>query len=476
MSAAEEAKRYVRKFYEENIWLHDLYLKRLEDAIDRKGLSVEDVQRIIAERTDAVAFSKRMFRTSCRSMTRKDRYYRLSEVVFPVGKQSVITISGMYKYQRLGGRFKVIIMPYYNYPQSALERYTPFMTEVTAEDNKIKIPYVFDHEDMYELGVLYLLDGEETLLFRGCVYALEEDLFGKQFYKADLHIHSTYSDGCEAPELVAASARECGMDIIAVTDHNGFDGSLVAKEKAREFGLDLTVLTGIEYSLSYSPMHILSIGAERSVDFRFLSCDLAKSDEVLKIIEDHPDLTCDPLAYACTQVLLDEIQKVGGIVVLAHPYWKPGYNNGSRMDTPENLFRELARDKRFTGYELVSGSSLGECQVSNLQAALVREISGGDMNLPLLGITDSHHYTTDDICGKHFTVIISDSKGEEDVLEALRRGLCVPVEMENGKPMCYGSLRLSKLATFLVGSYFPERDRLARLEAMAVKEKYLYNK
>jgi hypothetical protein len=471
MGATDEARRHVRKFYEENIWVNDSHLRRMEEAVERDGLSVEDVDRALAEHSQAVAFAKRMFSASCRAMTRKDLYYRFTETIFPVGKQSVITVSGMYKYQRISGRFKVVISPFYNYAYGALERYTPFTTEVTGKDNQIEILYCFDHEDLYDISVFYLLDGEETLLFRGNVYALEEDLFGKKFYKADLHIHSTFSDGCEAPELVAASARECGMDIIAVTDHNSFYGSLAARERAKELGLDLTVLTGIEYAMAYSPMHILSIGAERSVDRSFLGSDLAKSGRVLKIIEEHPDLSCDAVAYACTQILLDEIQKTGGIIVLAHPYWKPIHDNGSRKDTPENLFVELAREKRFTGYELVSGSPLGECQVSHLQASLVREISGGDMNLPLLGITDSHHYTTDDICGKHFTVIISDSKGEEDVLEALRKGLCVPVEIENGKPLCYGSHRLNKLAMFLVGSYFPERDRLARLEAMMVKEK-----
>jgi PHP family Zn ribbon phosphoesterase len=320
-----------------------------------------------------------------------------------------------------------------------------------------------------------MLDGREILIFKSCVYALEEDLYGKKFYKADLHIHSTYSDGCEAPELVVASARECGMDIIAVTDHNSFEGSLDARKKAKEFGLDMTVLTGIEYAMAYSPMHILSIGAEKSVDRSFLSAQLAQSDEAATIIQNHPNLSCDGVAYACTQILLDEIQKLGGIIVLAHPYWKPVFDNGTRMDTPESLFVELAKEKRFTGYEIVSGSPLGECHVSHMQASFMHEMEAEKTDFPILGITDSHHYTTDGICGKHFTVIISDSREEEDILEALRRGQCVAVEIENGKPLCYGKHRLNKLAMFLVNYYFPARDRQARLEALSVKEKYLYN-
>lgn len=80
------------------------------------------------------------------------------------------------------------------------------------------------------------------------------------FYKADFHMHTTYSDGYEPPEFVAVSARECGMDIIAVTEHNGFYGSVATRDKVLEMGLDMTVILGEEYSLEYSPMHILALG------------------------------------------------------------------------------------------------------------------------------------------------------------------------------------------------------------------------
>ena len=47
------------------------------------------------------------------------------------------------------------------------------------------------------------------------------------------------------------------------------------------------------------------------------------------------------------------------------------------MDTPEKLYGELAKNKRFDGIELVSGSNLEEGHVSNLQTALARDILNG---------------------------------------------------------------------------------------------------
>ena len=286
-------------------------------------------------------------------------------------------------------------------------------------------------------------------------------------------MHTTYSDGYEPPELVVASARERGMDIIAVTDHNAFSGSVVAREKAAELGLDMTVILGEEYSLEYSPMHILDLGTEKEIDRKYLTKQVLEMPETKKIIESNPTLSCDVEVYACTQVLLDQVSKMGGISILAHPYWKPIALNGSRMDTPENVYIELGKDRKFAGIEIVSGSPDGEFNVSNLQASLARTILGHFEGLPIIGITDSHSYTTDPISGKHFTIVFAKSKSKEHVLEALSDGFTVAVELVNGKPLCYGEHRLVKFAEFLLKNYFPTRDLVARKEAVFAKQTHL---
>src|SRR5260370_3506030 len=51
--------------------------------------------------------------------------------------------------------------------------------------------------------------------------------------RADLHMHTTASDGWPTPEeLVEHAARRAKLDVIAVTDHDTIDGALRAREHA----------------------------------------------------------------------------------------------------------------------------------------------------------------------------------------------------------------------------------------------------
>ena len=62
---------------------------------------------------------------------------------------------------------------------------------------------------------------------------------------ADLHIHTIYSyDGTASVPAVLARARDVGLDVIAITDHDEIRGALQAFEVAHRFGVD--VIPGIE--------------------------------------------------------------------------------------------------------------------------------------------------------------------------------------------------------------------------------------
>lgn len=41
-------------------------------------------------------------------------------------------------------------------------------------------------------------------------------------YLLDLHIHTSNSDGEESPDVVIQKAKEAGLSLIAITDHNKF--------------------------------------------------------------------------------------------------------------------------------------------------------------------------------------------------------------------------------------------------------------
>ncbi|RBY96477.1 phosphatase [Blastococcus sp. TF02-8] len=68
--------------------------------------------------------------------------------------------------------------------------------------------------------------------------------------RIDLHTHSSVSDGTESPAELLASAREAGLDVVALTDHDT-TGGWAAAEAARPSGL--TVVPGMEMSCRWFP-------------------------------------------------------------------------------------------------------------------------------------------------------------------------------------------------------------------------------
>lgn len=66
---------------------------------------------------------------------------------------------------------------------------------------------------------------------------------------ADLHMHTIFSyDGTATVPAVLARAKEIGLDVIAITDHDEINGSLKALEVAPQYGIE--VIPGIEITTS----------------------------------------------------------------------------------------------------------------------------------------------------------------------------------------------------------------------------------
>src|SRR4051794_21324738 len=63
-----------------------------------------------------------------------------------------------------------------------------------------------------------------------------------QIGKADLHIHTTASDGAATvPELLEYVARSTDLPVIAITDHDSISGAREAAQLARQFGVEVIV-------------------------------------------------------------------------------------------------------------------------------------------------------------------------------------------------------------------------------------------
>ena len=81
--------------------------------------------------------------------------------------------------------------------------------------------------------------------------------------KADLHIHTTTSDGVFTPSKVVLRAKEKGLQLIAVTDHDAIGGIAQAKKCAADQGIQ--VLSGVELSCGGSAeIHVLGYGFDEN--------------------------------------------------------------------------------------------------------------------------------------------------------------------------------------------------------------------
>jgi predicted metal-dependent phosphoesterase TrpH len=81
---------------------------------------------------------------------------------------------------------------------------------------------------------------------------------------ADLHSHSTVSDGTLTPEAVAALAAEHGVELWALTDHDEVAGQAPARAAAHAAGI--AHLTGCEISVSFAgeTVHIVGLGFDET--------------------------------------------------------------------------------------------------------------------------------------------------------------------------------------------------------------------
>ncbi len=77
--------------------------------------------------------------------------------------------------------------------------------------------------------------------------------------RADLHTHTNASDGEHSPEELVALARDRGLDVLALTDHDTTAGVGRALAAAREAG-DLELIPGVELSTDVPGYEIHILG------------------------------------------------------------------------------------------------------------------------------------------------------------------------------------------------------------------------
>ena len=165
---------------------------------------------------------------------------------------------------------------------------------------------------------------------------------------ADLHMHSTFSDGVATVEAILYHASaHTDLDIIAITDHNTLAGSLLALSLAEKFRVG--VIPGMEITTTEGDMLALFI--------------------------------TEPVAAGMTFVdTARRVREIGGLPFAPHPFDFLARGVGARR------LRRIQQEHPglLAGIEVINGSLL--TPVGNIRAEKLR----WELGLPGIGGSDAH--------------------------------------------------------------------------------------
>ena len=199
--------------------------------------------------------------------------------------------------------------------------------------------------------------------------------------KADLHLHTTASDGTPTVEqLLAYVAARTDLRVIAVTDHDTISGALRARELADRRGATFEVIVGEEVTSREG--HIIGLWLRERVV---------------------PGMTAAETVAA--------IHAQGGLAFAAHPFFRA--RRRSRPGAP--MMEGVGRLLRRVAFDAVEGINGTPClQVANLRA---RRFNRRYCRLPEVGGSDAHILAA---VGKSHTLF--PGRTAEDLRRALQEG------------------------------------------------------
>lgn len=155
--------------------------------------------------------------------------------------------------------------------------------------------------------------------------------FGEgQWYKGNLHCHSTITDGSISPEDLLRKYWEKGYDFLSVTDHNIFGIPAVSKD------IPIIMIPGVEHDLAFSEAKCVHLVGTR-INNNATNYDCRRYTPM--------EMNSQQMA----EMMLQD----GQFVVLAHPIW-------SRMEADEVL-----SIKGIQGIEVYNNGTEHLCHAGN---------------------------------------------------------------------------------------------------------------
>jgi hypothetical protein len=132
---------------------------------------------------------------------------------------------------------------------------------------------------------------------------------------ADLHIHSTASDGTLAPGEIVEQARKARLSAIALTDHGTVDGIEAAIRAAGSCGPE--IIPGIELNTDYegTEIHILGYFLNLNADFLAATLDGLRTRRV-----NRAKMIIARLAQLGVRIDYDHLKRVAGEATIGRPH------------------------------------------------------------------------------------------------------------------------------------------------------------
>jgi predicted metal-dependent phosphoesterase TrpH len=172
--------------------------------------------------------------------------------------------------------------------------------------------------------------------------------------KADLHVHSIFSDGtCTVEAALDWAANFTGLDVIAITDHDTLAGAWEAQQHAPKFGIH--VLTGCEITTREG--HLLAFDIAREI----------------------------PAGRSLLETIL-RVADQGGFCLPAHP--TDGLARGASREVIWAALQHPRAREAMVGLEAFNAGIFN--QRANARAARL----AGEMGLSAAGGSDSHVFWT----------------------------------------------------------------------------------
>lgn len=157
----------------------------------------------------------------------------------------------------------------------------------------------------------------------------------------DLHIHSTFSDGSDTPEALAALGARAGLTAMALTDHDNVRGAASFLQACRSHRI--TGLTGVEISaeVSAGTLHILGYGVDPT------HAELLRQlDRVLDGREWRNEQILARLQKLGFPLVWEEVASLAGDDVVGRPHFARALQKrGFVSDTQEAFDKYLAKGK-----------------------------------------------------------------------------------------------------------------------------------